>query len=261
MELDFFKYQGTGNDFILIDNREQGFTPDEKTIAFLCDRNFGIGSDGLIILTAQDGYDFRMSYYNSDGKESSMCGNGGRCIAAYAHSLGLSGTSAKFYANDGEHIAEILSGINNVTRVRLKMKEVSNIFHTEGNLFLDTGSPHLVTFVHDIRKHDVYGHGRNIRYSDEFTIPGTNVDFVEVFPDHLFVRTYERGVENETLSCGTGVTASALAAALKHQRVSPIRVETPGGELQVSFQQTDEHFTNIWLEGEASFVFSGSIML
>jgi len=262
MILPFRKYHGTGNDFILIDNRVPGWSPATKQVAFLCDRHLGIGADGLMLLSEQPGYDFGMRYFNSDGNESSMCGNGGRCITFFAQSLGLIRDSARFHAIDGEHLAEITGTDQQTTVVRLKMTDtVIGQEYREG-VFLDTGSPHLVVFVPDVEAIDVFHDGGLLREDQRFAPGGTNVDFVQKGKDHIFVRTYERGVENETLSCGTGVTASALATAFRYPgNPGYCQIKTRGGALKVSFLQHGASFSNIWLEGEATYVFSGKVEL
>jgi len=260
MQITFSKYEGTGNDFIIIDNRSQIWIPAEQQIAHLCDRHFGIGADGMMLLSRQEGFDFAMSYFNSDGRESSMCGNGGRCITAFANHLGLIQNKARFQAIDGEHVAEILKHTGEEFRIRLKMKDTFIYADSEDGIFMNTGSPHYVKFVENLETMNVVAQGRAIRYDDAFSPDGTNVDFVEVGPDGLFIRSYERGVENETLSCGTGVTASALAAAyISGDNPGKYTVRTLGGELMVTFRQDGMLFSEIWLEGAAKFVFSGSI--
>lgn len=258
MLLHFYKYQGTGNDFILIDNRAGNILLEHATIAALCDRRFGIGADGLMLLELQAGYDFRMVYYNSDGNESSMCGNGGRCIVSFAQRLGL-GTNGKFHfmAIDGAHEA-IIEG----TRVELKMQDVRNIEKLDEGYFLNTGSPHFVKFVSGLTAFDVVREGRAIRYSDTYADEGTNVNFIESIGEEIHVRTYERGVEDETYSCGTGVTACALVSALTG--ISTGRnnciIKTPGGTLEVSFERVlEQNFYNIWLKGDALFVYKGEV--
>jgi len=260
MQIKFSKYQGTGNDFIIIDNRFQRWTPEERQITYLCDRHFGIGADGLMLLDLFEGFDFTMSYFNSDGRESSMCGNGGRCITAFANHLELIQDKARFHAIDGEHIAEILKPQSEEFNIRLKMKDVILHSDSEDGIFLNTGSPHFVKFVEHLENMDVVSLGRAIRYDDCFAPGGTNVDFVEVEDNCLFVRSYERGVENETLSCGTGVTASSLAAAyISGENKRRYEVRTRGGKLTVTFKQQGMSFSEIWLEGVVRFVFSGSV--
>jgi diaminopimelate epimerase len=258
LQLDFFKYQGTGNDFIIIDNRAKTFKREElQLVAQLCDRRFGIGADGLMLLQNAQGYDFEMVYYNSDGRESSMCGNGGRCIVEFARILGLVKEKAFFLATDGEHEALVKPGF-----ISLRMNNVSKVEMGASYAFLNTGSPHYVAFVNDIEHYNVFEKGREIRYNDRFSAEGTNVNFVEKHYNDLFVRTYERGVENETYSCGTGVTAAALVASLKNVATADdyCDIKTLGGKLQVKFKKHhDNSFTDIWLEGPATFVYRGEV--
>ncbi|RZJ63738.1 MAG: diaminopimelate epimerase [Flavobacterium sp.] len=257
MELTFYKYQGTGNDFVMVDNRDEIFSKnDTKLISHLCDRRFGVGGDGLILLENDDATDFRMVYFNSDGNESSMCGNGGRCIVAFAKQLGMIEEEAEFVAVDGRHHATIDD--DNV--VSLQMKDVNTITVYENYVFLDTGSPHHVELVDDLENMDVKKVGANIRYSGLYE-HGSNVNFVSPNgTDKFSVRTYERGVEDETLSCGTGVTAVALAMKLLgHTDADTVLLETPGGELSVSFAQHGKQFSDIFLTGPATFVFKGKI--
>lgn len=258
MIIHFFKYEGTGNDFIIVDNRSMAFNrKDNALVAKLCNRRFGIGADGLMLLQNAQGYDFEMVYYNSDGKESSMCGNGGRCIVEFARTLGLVKDKAFFLATDGEHEALVKPGF-----ISLKMNNVSKIELGPAYSFLNTGSPHYVAFVNDVENYNVFEKGREIRYNDRFKDEGTNVNFVEKKYNELFVRTYERGVEGETYSCGTGVTAAALVASLKSVATadSYCDIVTLGGRLKVNFKKhPDNSFTDIWLEGPATYVFKGEI--
>ena len=249
--LKFYKYQGTGHDFIMIDNREGSFPISQEYIEHLCHRRFGIGADGLILLQNDTEYDFRMVYYNADGREGSMCGNGGRCTVRFAEDLGIFKENTKFIAVDGEHSAKA-----NIKAITLKMGEVHSLERHEDFDFMNTGSPHYVAYVTNIETFDVFSVGKNIRYSPEWVARGgTNVNFVEILSDDtIYVRTYERGVEDETYSCGTGVTASVLSACMRHSMKSPINVITKGGNLQVSF---NEDFTDIHLIGPAIKVFDG----
>lgn len=258
MRLEFYKYQGTGNDFILLDNRHSNITLSNKDVAFLCHRRFGIGADGLMLLEAEPGVDFKMIYYNSDGNLSSMCGNGGRCIVAFAKLLGIISDKARFLAVDGMHDASI----NADGLVSLKMQDVKDIEMGEDFFYLNTGSPHYIKFVTDVEHYNVPKQGRDIRNSERFITEGTNVNFIEKTGEELFVRTYERGVEDETYSCGTGVTAAALVAALTGNASGKNNclVKTLGGNLEVTFDKVlDLHFYNIWLKGPANLVFKGSI--
>ncbi len=258
MKLTFYKYQGTGNDFIIIDNYHQQI-PALSTgqIKKLCDRHFGIGADGLMLLNRKEGYDFDMKYYNADGNESSMCGNGGRSLVKFAHHAGIHKNVYHFHAIDGAHEA----AIDTDGTVSLKMNNVDKVDYHNGYAILNTGSPHFVKFAPDVENIDVVETGRDIRYSPNFSKEGINVNFVETLgEDEIFVRTYERGVEDETLSCGTGVTASALLAAHNENGFNTVNVKTPGGSLSVEFNKVDDdHFTDIWLCGPAELVFSGEI--
>lgn len=255
--MDFFKYQGTGNDFILIDDRQKTFpATNQAFIEYLCHRRFGIGADGLILLQNDSDYDFRMVYFNADGAEGSMCGNGGRCIVRFAHDLGIFDRETRFIAVDGEHAATV-----DKETISLKMSAVSGIEDRNGLTFLNTGSPHVVLFVDDLESLDVVAEGRAIRYSGSFKPSGTNVNYAQVLADNtVFVRTYERGVEDETYSCGTGVTAVALAAHQQLAMTDPVAIKTIGGNLSVSFKQmVDGGFDTIYLIGPAERVFAGSI--
>jgi diaminopimelate epimerase len=260
VKLPFYKYQGTGNDFILIDNRRLQLPHDNTPlIRHLCDRRFGIGADGLMLLQEREGYDFEMVYFNSDGRESTMCGNGGRCIVKFAQHLGLGDREFKFLAIDGPHQGKLLA--DNI--VSLQMKDVLSVTRHGEDFTLDTGSPHVVRFVKGLKEYPVVETGRGIRYADTYRPGGTNVNFAEEKgADHIYVRTYERGVEDETLSCGTGVVASAIAH-YHHSSHKPthIYIDTPGGKLEVQFDIREMHFVNIWLKGHAHQVFEGQVDL
>lgn len=259
MKISFEKYQGTGNDFILIDIRNHAISDDTAIIAHLCNRHYGIGADGLIILGVSDGYDFYMRYFNADGREASLCGNGGRCITAFAHKLGIIENEAFFKASDGEHRATIISRTGNTSLVKLEMNDVIGANWTNNSIFLDTGSPHLINLCKNLNSVDVIMEGRRLRNDPRFSPQGTNVNFAEEIDNELNIRTYERGVEDETLSCGTGVTAAAIGWAIRKGLNSPVRVRTRGGLLTVSFKKQDRSFKNISLEGDVEYVFSGQI--
>jgi diaminopimelate epimerase len=257
MKLLFSKYQGTGNDFIIADNRKGDYSSLTKAqIQRLCDRRFGIGADGLMLLNERPGYDFEMKYYNADGKEGSLCGNGSRCMIKFVYHLGLHRDTYKFLASDGVHEAEIdMDGI-----VSLKMRDVRAIRKFHNDYILDTGSPHYIKLTNHVMELDVYKKGYEIRHSKEFEEEGINVNFVEQTdePDKIIVRTFERGVEDETLSCGTGVTAAALVCYHNENGFNEVEVKTPGGILSVEFDRIDEKFENIWLCGPAEKVFDGT---
>ncbi|MCW3093704.1 MAG: diaminopimelate epimerase [Ferruginibacter sp.] len=260
MIITFYKYHGTGNDFIILDNRENQWPAlTTKQVKHLCDRHFGIGADGLMLLGKKEGYDFEMVYYNADGNKSSMCGNGGRCLVKFAYHRGIMKTAYKFIAVDGSHIAELDSD----GTVRLRMQDVNQVAYHSSYAVLNTGSPHFVKFANEVVDIDVVATGHEIRYSKEFIPDGVNVNFVELTDeDSIYVRTYERGVEDETLSCGTGVTAAALLSAHNENGFNTVVVKTPGGYLRVEFDKIDDqHFNNIWLCGPAEFVYKGEIQI
>ena len=265
MIIRFSKYHGAGNDFIMIDNRSsvlRNFENSAGLISRLCHRKFGIGADGLILINISHSSDFEMNFFNSDGKIGSMCGNGGRCSVAFASSLGLIRDKTVFTAIDGLHEAVILNKDKDCTQVSLKMQDVDNIKKTDEYFIIDTGAPHYVYFTKNINDINVFEEGRKIRYSKLFGKDGINVNFAEVKNDKLFMRTYERGVEDETLSCGTGATATALAASISKlcKDDGICNLSAPGGELTVRFIKISEtSFTNIWLEGPTICVFKGEI--
>ncbi|MEO8762276.1 MAG: diaminopimelate epimerase [Bacteroidia bacterium] len=259
MTLHFYKYQGCGNDFILLDNRNNAINLTPPQIKNMCDRHFGIGADGLMLLENIDGFDFKMVYYNSDGNQSSMCGNGGRCITAFANKLNIIKNKAHFLAIDGEHLSEIKKEI-----ISLKMNDVKTIETHNDYYFLNTGSPHVVKWVENINDYNVFEEGKKIRYSEPFNSKGgTNVNFIQKKNDDLQIRTYERGVENETLACGTGVTAAALVDAfINNTSANNCHVISLGGNLSVSYKKhADNSFTDIWLKGPAEFVFEGDYIV
>lgn len=257
--MDFAKYQGTGNDFVLIDDRSETFPVDNQAlVAHLCHRRFGVGADGLILLRNDPDSDFRMVYFNADGAEGSLCGNGGRCIVRFAYDLGLFADQTRFGAVDGEHRA-VMRG----DEISLKMGDVGRIDAMPDAYFLHTGSPHVVKFTENLNAFDVVGQGRAIRHAEAFGPGGTNVNFTQVLDENtLFVRTYERGVEDETYSCGTGVTAAALAAHRVFGMPGPVGIRTLGGELRVAFDALpDGSFKDVYLIGPAKRVFSGQVAM
>lgn len=245
---------------MMVDNRDLAL-PRNNTELYrhICDRRFGIGADGFIMVQNKQGYDFEMVYFNSDGNESSMCGNGGRCITMFAKQLGIIENKARFLAIDGDHDAEI----DEKGWVSLKMKDVEEIEAIENDFYLDTGSPHYVRFIEgDVAQTPLVQDAQAIRYNNRFAAEGTNVNMVQKANGTLNVRTYERGVEGETFSCGTGVTAVALAAFANQPEAKNIvqPISTPGGNLQITFDKVGEkHFENIWLQGPAQYVFEGTI--
>ncbi|MDC0622524.1 diaminopimelate epimerase [Flavobacteriaceae bacterium] len=256
MTVEFYKYHGTGNDFVLIDNRSLFFDKNNtELISKICSRHFGVGADGLILLENDNLYDFKMIYFNSDGKQTSMCGNGGRCIISFAKKLNIIDDKANFMAIDGIH-----EGIINNNLIKIKMNTVSEIQNINTGFLLDTGSPHFVKFCDSIDNINVFEFGRELRNNKEISEDGVNVNFTEVIDNSsIKVRTYERGVENETLSCGTGVIASALSAYEKGLvDTNRININTLGGELFVSFE-FNNIYKNIWLEGPAIEVYKGQI--
>lgn len=258
-QLSFVKYQGTGNDFILLDNRKADIQLSEQEIATLCHRRFGIGADGLMLLEASPRADFRMVYYNADGRRSSMCGNGGRCIVAFAKQLGiLPGSDARFEAIDGMHQAHIESDGS----ISLHMNDVASIRQEQGQAILDTGSPHCIVWVDNVQHAAVVADGRRIRNEARFAPGGINVNFVSRLAEgKIAVRTYERGVEDETLSCGTGVTASAIAASGEATGSFSYEIDTPGGRLQVLFEkEKPDSAHTVVLRGPATFVFAGTVV-
>lgn len=257
MDIPFYKYQGTGNDFIVIDNREQWFPADDVgLIKTMCNRRFGIGSDGLILIESDTNHitDFIMKFVNPDGSKS-FCGNGSRSALHFARSLQMIGDECIFKAFDGEH-----KGRFENDQVFVSIRPVLEILRQGDDFFIDTGSPHYIRFVSDLKNLDVVAEAHKIRYSDQYREKGVNVNFVDVQDEHAIqMRTYERGVEDETLSCGTGVTAAALAHMTREGFERTVTVETRGGTLKVSATPggQENSFFNIWLSGPAIQTFSG----
>jgi diaminopimelate epimerase len=254
MKIPFYKYQGTGNDFVMIDNRSKRF-PKENTAVILkiCDRNFGIGADGIILIENDTDFDFRMLYFNADGSQT-FCGNGGRCAVAFANHLEIITLKTNFIAFDGGHFAKIENDI-----VALQMIDVTEVIIKENSVFAYTGTQHHIELVENLENYPVFEMGRKIRNS--YPAPGSNVNFVEQVNHNTFqVRTYEKGVENETLACGTGVTAVAIAMH-KTKKTTEQRIKLPvmGGDLQVSFDENEGKYNNVFLKGPAEFVFKGDI--
>lgn len=261
MNIQFYKYQGAGNDFVLVDNRNLSFNHQNPAlIAHICNRRFGVGGDGMMFLQNKEGYDFEMVYYNADGRPSSMCGNGGRCIVAFAKFLGVIKDETNFLAVDGPHYAKISESGDWVS---LQMIDVEHINRDGEAYVLNTGSPHYVKLADDLKHKNVYQEGFTIRNNATYRKEGININFVEPVEDGYFVRTFERGVENETYACGTGVTAVALAMA-KHNKqkghiTTPVKVL--GGDLNIRFHYNGNKFTDIFLEGPAVQVFRGEMEL
>jgi diaminopimelate epimerase len=256
MLVHFYKYQGAGNDFVILDNRGGIYNFSESQIRFLCNRRFGVGADGLMLLNLAPGFDFEMKYYNSDGRVSSMCGNGGRCLSMFAYEKGLWKDKATFTAVDGVHEALLMDN----GWVQLKMQDVNGVERDYDTAILNTGSPHFVKYAEHVDELDVLTEAKKIRYSHRFVKEGINVNFIEYGADALVIRTYERGVEDETLACGTGVTAAAIVAAGSKNQAYTVPVKAKGGNLEVRYEKVSEqYFRNIWLCGPAEFVFEGDI--
>lgn len=257
MKVNFYKYQGAGNDFVIIDNRNDLFPNNsQELIQKLCDRKFGIGADGLILLENSAKWDFKMKYFNADGNESTMCGNGGRCAVSFANKLGIIDSSTTFEAIDGEHFATILNGL-----VKLQMIDINEVQHHAEHFYVNSGSPHHIILTTHINTCNVVSEGRKIRYGAPYFDEGSNVNYVQKIDEsHFKIRTYERGVEDETLACGTGATAVAVAMYDSNMTDSTnIVIETLGGNLEVSFNKNNNHYSEVFLKGPATFVFSGEI--
>ena len=257
MKINFSKYNGAGNDFILIDDRENLINDNKSLISYLCNRHFGIGGDGLIILKESNNSDFEILHYTSDGNLGSLCGNGSRCAVLFAYNKDIISKKTVFRAFDGIHNAEILdNGL-----IKMEMKVNSDIVSNTYGTWLDTGSPHLVIEKNDTDKLDVNNEGRLIRYNDFYKEEGVNVNFVEKVSDDQFkIRTYERGVENETLACGTGSTASAICMNfLGKTNSNNITMQCKGGDLNVQFNISGKDYKGISITGPAKLVFEGVI--
>ncbi len=254
MSSQFYKYHGAGNDFIIIDNRNNRFNKNNELIKNLCHRKFGVGADGLMLLENDNLLDFKMIYYNSDGFEGTMCGNGGRCIVAFAKMLGIISDLTNFNASDGPHQAKIENEI-----INLKMSNVSEVKKLEDGYFVNTGSPHFVCKNNSPFNIDINIIGKEIRNQKRFLPNGVNVNFISENKNVIDIATFERGVEAETLSCGTGSVASAIASAYnKNDGEFVYQINAKGGKLQVSFNKKNNDYSNIWLSGPAVKVFEGS---
>lgn len=258
--LRFYKYQGTGNDFVMFDNREGGFPGDDTAlISRLCDRKFGIGSDGVILLNSHPDHDFEMVYHNADGSVA-MCGNGSRCAVHLAHHLNMIGSETTFQAHDGVHTARIEGD-----RVTVNLSDVSRVESYEDGYFLNTGTRHFVRILPEnelLSDYDVLSEGKKIRYDNRFMPEGTNASFVQTINDKVHMRIYERGVENETLSSGTGVTAVALALAYAQDLSSPVTVQTQGGAITISFERNGSgKFGQVFMAGPAVMAFEGTVFV
>lgn len=263
MKLTFGKYEGAGNDFVIIDNRDIRYEPTPAWVAAVCDRRFGIGADGLMLLERDPNHLFRMRYFNSDGPEATMCGNGGRCIVLFAAHAGLltSDEHIVFSAMDGLHTASLPARSEDGAIVTLGMRDAERPAPLLDGWFVDTGSPHFVRYCEGIDTMDVFAEGRHLRTLPEFVSRGgSNFNFVEMAGDTLRVRTYERGVEDETLACGTGAVAVAVTtAAVRMPECNHFRIQARGGQLEVAFHRTEEGFRDIRLTGPARRVFQGEL--
>lgn len=255
MQIPFYKYHGAGNDFVIVHQSEISHELSPDFVAHLCHRRLGIGADGLIVIEPHTQYDFYMRYFNADGKEATMCGNGGRCAVAFAREAGYVGSKTTFLAVDGQHYASFADD----GEVLLQMQDVSGIQHIDDDVYMNTGSPHLVKFVQDLDQVDVFNEGKKWRYAKKFQPEGTNVNFISANEDYIRIRTYERGVENETLACGTGAVASAIAASnASGQNYKRYRLQAQGGMLTVEWENHDNgYYRNVFLKGPVRYVFSG----
>lgn len=254
--LRFSKYHGAGNDFVMINAIKTPVNLTDDEVKAICDRRTGVGADGLIMILPSENYNFRMKYYNCDGHESTFCGNGGRCIAAFAVEEGLAPQHIEYEAIDGIHKALVTKDSDNVFTVSITMRDIESYDLTEERLLINTGSPHYVTRVQNLKAYDVRKHGADIRNDKNISKDGVNVDFMEIIDNQYHIRTFERGVEDETLACGTGVTASAIAAALWYGGDN-INIRTTLATLNVRFEKSENSIKNIVLSGPATHVFDG----
>lgn len=261
MKLEFAKYHGAGNDFIIVDGSLYPMSLDQDFVKGICDRHKGVGADGFILVNPMADNEVGMRYFNSDGSESSLCGNGGRCVTAWANAAGLCDSDLRINASDGLHKATIISAMPGHWDIKLRMRDTGFPEERANGFFIDSGSPHHIAFVKDLHILDVHSLGAKIRYSETYAPAGTNVDFVEKIGEMIHMRTYERGVENETLACGTGVTAAVLTKAYLegNHTEGEQEVDMPGGRLSLAYRMTAQGFTDIWLRGPAVHVFSGQI--
>jgi diaminopimelate epimerase len=259
MILSFVKYHGAGNDFILFDNRVEKYSLDREQISALCNRHFGIGADGLILLEEHVAADFLMRYFNADGREATFCGNGARCAVAFARYQGIVNKKARFMAADGLHFATFVATGGEEDAIRLSMGDVDEVREMYDGYFIDTGSPHFILFKPNIEDIEVAAEGKVIRNQECWGASGVNVNFAAIESGEVKLRTYERGVEAETLSCGTGAVAAALAAAVKQGLQPPVRVAAKGGKLIVHFKSIENKFIEVQLEGRAKRIFNGNI--
>ena len=252
----FSKYHGAGNDFVMINAIKTPVSLTDDEVKAVCDRRTGVGADGLIMVLPSENYNFRMKYYNCDGHESTFCGNGGRCIAAFAVEEGLAPQHIEYEAIDGIHKALVTKDSDNEFMVSITMRDIENYYLNDERLLINTGSPHYVTRVKNLNDFDVRNHGAEIRNDKSISKDGVNVDFMEIIDNQYYIRTFERGVEDETLACGTGVTASAIAAALWYGG-NNINIRTTLATLNVRFEKSGNSIRNIVLSGPATHVFDG----
>jgi len=259
MKIHFDKYHGAGNDFIVFDNRLKSYNDMlVNQLKKICDRHFGIGADGIILIESHSDADFEMIYYNSDGKLSSLCGNGGRCAVSFALRHNIIKTETIFMTADGLHKAYQI----HPNQIRLQMQDVVDLIENDNAIIINTGSPHYVKLIQNCKKVDTNSQGAAIRFSEQFMPDGINVNFIQKdTPNRYHIRTYERGVENETLACGTGAVAAALAMHYMGESNGECKIElqTLGGLLTVDFDFINQTYTNIHLQGPADFVYSGII--
>jgi diaminopimelate epimerase len=265
--VDFFKMSGSGNDFILIDNKDQSLTVGNiaEFVRTVCERKVSVGADGFIIIENSQRADFRWRFFNADGSEVDMCGNGARCAARFAYIRGIAKEKMSFETGAGIIDAEVRGDTVKLRLTEPRAMKVNISVMIEGQPievnFVNTGVPHVVIFVQDLDRYDVFNMGRKIRYHKDFQPEGTNANFMEVIDRHTIrIRTYERGVEDETLACGTGAAASALISSSQGLVESPVDVRVKSGEtLKIYFHKAGQGFEDIYLEGKANVVYEGRI--